>query len=78
MPLIKLYGIPTVNELSEIFRFNINALIYDRHQYIHNFQYNAPLQRFACCIAGLVPQLLKTSLSCRLANSLIRKMWIIF
>ncbi len=45
---------------------------------IHNFKSLAPLQRFAWCIASLVLQLLKPSLNCRLANSLVRKMWIRF
>ncbi len=70
--------IPTVKELSVILWRKIGALIYDLHHVFQNFKSNAPLQRFAWCIAGLVLQILKPSLNCHLANSLIRKMLIIF
>ncbi len=70
--------IPTVKDLSVILWCKIRALIYDLHHVFHNFKSNVPLQRFAWCIAGLVLHLLKPSLNCHLANSLISTLWILF
>ncbi len=49
----------TVKELSEIFGRTIRTLVYDLHQFIHNFKAHAHLQGFALCNAWPDLQLLK-------------------
>ncbi len=52
--------ISTVKDLRKIFGHAVRALTYIFQQFMQNFKFHAPLQRFVWCISDSVPQFLTT------------------